>query len=199
MPESHRSELTALVGSRICHDLISPLGAIGNGLVVLQLSGLAQSPEMALIAESVEHAHARIRFFRIAYGHADDVQVVRGSEMRAVLRAMFHGSRVRVDWLPDDQPRSEAKLAFLILQCLETAMPYGGEIDVQDSHSGREIKARAERLVLDSGLWATLSDPADFGGLRPAQVQFGLLAEQVQTSRRRLQIDLGETEISVLI
>ena len=199
MPESHRNELTALVGSRICHDLISPLGAIGNGLELLQMSGQAQGPEMALITESVEHAHARIRFFRIAYGHADEAQVIRGTEIRAVLRAMFHGGRVKVDWLPDDQPRAEAKLAFLILQCLETAMPYGGEIEVSDGHTGREIRARAKRLVLDHDLWATLSDPADVTSLRPAQVQFGLLAEQVQTSRRRLQIKLGEIEISVLI
>ena len=71
MTETLREDLTALVGSRICHDLISPLGAIGNGLELLQLSGLPQGPEWALIAESVENASARIRFFRIAYGAAD--------------------------------------------------------------------------------------------------------------------------------
>ncbi len=199
MPDIQRNELTALVGSRICHDLISPLGAIGNGLELLQMSGQAQSPEMALIAESVESANARIRFFRIAYGHADEAQVVRGSEMRAVLKAMFHTGRVTVAWLPDDQPRSEAKLAFLILQCLEAALPYGGTITVTDGHAGREILAKADRMVIDEALWAKLSDPADTTALRPAQVQFGLLADQIQTSRRRLQIDLREGEIRVLI
>jgi histidine phosphotransferase ChpT len=65
-----RTDLTALVGSRICHDLVSPLGAIGNGVELLGLTGIAPSPEMALIVESVENANARLRFFRIAYGAA---------------------------------------------------------------------------------------------------------------------------------
>jgi len=52
-------DLTALIGSRICHDLISPLGAIGNGVELLQLSGMGDSPEMALISESVTNANLR--------------------------------------------------------------------------------------------------------------------------------------------
>jgi histidine phosphotransferase ChpT len=124
---------------------------------------------------------------------------VRGSEMRAVLKAMFHTGRMQVSWLPDDQPRSEAKLAFLILQCVEAALPYGGAVTVTDGHAGREIKAVADRMVIDETLWAKLSDPADTTVLRPAQVQFGLLAEQIQISRRRLQINLQECEIRVLI
>jgi histidine phosphotransferase ChpT len=63
-------ELTSLIGSRICHDLISPLGAIGNGVELLAMSEVAKGPEMSLIAESVENANARIRFFRVAFGAA---------------------------------------------------------------------------------------------------------------------------------
>ena len=57
--------LAALLGSRLCHDLVSPLGAIGNGLELLEVSGdfpgIAKSGEMMLIAESLEAARARIR------------------------------------------------------------------------------------------------------------------------------------------
>jgi histidine phosphotransferase ChpT len=42
-------DTSALLGSRICHDLISPLGAISNGLELLAMSGIASSPEMTLI------------------------------------------------------------------------------------------------------------------------------------------------------
>ncbi|MEO0403208.1 MAG: histidine phosphotransferase, partial [Pseudomonadota bacterium] len=62
--------LAALIGSRICHDLISPIGAINNGLELLGMSDQRDGPEIDLISESVENASARIRFFRIAYGAA---------------------------------------------------------------------------------------------------------------------------------
>lgn len=199
MTETLREDLTALVGSRICHDLISPLGAIGNGLELLQLSGLPQGPEWALIAESVENASARIRFFRIAYGAADSASVVRGAELRAVLRAMFHGGRLRLDWLPDNQPRAEAKLAFLVLQCLETALPYGGRIAVEDGHKGRRIRAEAERIVLDEPLWARLSERSGTTPLRPAQVQFGLLGDLIRSSHRRISVELAASSITVTI
>ena len=65
-----KPDLAALVGSRICHDLISPIGAIGNGLELF-LMDTAGGPELALITESISHAKARIRFFRVAYDEAD--------------------------------------------------------------------------------------------------------------------------------
>ena len=60
-----RPDIAALVGSRICHDLISPIGAIGNGVELIGLTENTSSPELALISESVDNANARIRFFRV--------------------------------------------------------------------------------------------------------------------------------------
>ena len=57
-----QTDLSALLGSRICHDLISPIGAIGNGVELLMMEGGTPSPELVLIAESVAAANARIRF-----------------------------------------------------------------------------------------------------------------------------------------
>ena len=78
-------ELNDLIGSRICHDLISPLGAIGNGVELLTMSGMTEVPEMTLISESVENANARIRFFRIAFGG----RIARGNDwqIRSLARA----------------------------------------------------------------------------------------------------------------
>ena len=56
---SDTPDLSALIGSRICHDLISPIGAIGNGVELLMMEGRA-GPEVALIAESVAAANAQI-------------------------------------------------------------------------------------------------------------------------------------------
>ena len=63
-----KPDLAALIASRICHDLISPIGAIGNGVELLAMEPGGTLPEMALISESVANANDRIRFFRICFG-----------------------------------------------------------------------------------------------------------------------------------
>jgi histidine phosphotransferase ChpT len=79
-------DLAALVSSRICHDLLSLIGAINNGLELLNMSGASPiGPEMQLICDSVKSASARIRFFRIAFGAASDDPVVRSGSQRGYI------------------------------------------------------------------------------------------------------------------
>ncbi len=73
-------DIASLIGSRISHDLISPIGAIGNGLELLSMSG-AGGPEVELISDSVANANARIRHFRIAFGLASAEQGTSRSEI----------------------------------------------------------------------------------------------------------------------
>ena len=63
------SHLASLIGSRICHELISPIGAIHNGLELISLSGPVQhEAEISLITQSCQNAASRIKFFRVAFG-----------------------------------------------------------------------------------------------------------------------------------
>lgn len=189
-------DFAALIGSRICHDLISPLGAIGNGVELLEMSEAGTGPEVALISESVANANARIRFFRIAYGAAGGGGSVSAAEVRSILAAMTAGSRLKIDWqAAGDVPRPMAKLAFLALQCLETALPWGGEIIVT-SDSGWRAEARAARLNVDAALWANLTAAAPDPAIAPAQVQFALLPVEARAQGRSLdwsQSDAGVT------
>lgn len=181
-------DLSALIGSRICHDLISPLGAIGNGLELLQMSGASEGPEMALIAESVESANARIRFFRIAFGDAQTNQMIKGAELRGALHGSYQGSRLVINWQPEDMLRSDAKKAFLTLQCLETAMPYGGSVQVTGRPGEFVYTGTADRFAFDEMLWNGLAGTAPLDGLRPAQVQFALLREMGRSSGRPIRV-----------
>jgi histidine phosphotransferase ChpT len=186
-----QGDLTALVGSRICHDLISPLGAIGNGVELLELSGIAQSPEMALIAESVAAAQARIRFFRIAYGPADAGLPLGRAEVTATLTAVARGGRLAYSWDAEGEvARRDAKAIFLLLQCMETAMPLGGEIRVRRIATGWEIVAEGEKMIVDETLWTSL-----LSRVRPpvtaAQVQFALLPQTLSAMGKVLALKLA--------
>ena len=123
--------LSALIGSRICHDLISPIGAINNGLELLGMTAGQSSPEMALISESVENAAARIRFFRVAYGAAGE-QMMGRPEIASILKDLTKGGRLEYEWEPEaPAPRAQVRLVFLAVQCIESSMPYGGKVTIK--------------------------------------------------------------------
>jgi histidine phosphotransferase ChpT len=169
------TSFATLIGSRICHDLISPIGAINNGIELLEMSRPSMGPEMALIAESVSNASARIRFFRIAFGAAGE-QIVGRPEVISILKDVYAGSRLQVAWGPlDGQQRRLVRLTFLALLCLETGMPYGGRIEIAQDADYMVLRGHADKFNMDETLWAMLGSQPRPEDLRPAQVQFGLL------------------------
>ncbi len=197
-----RIDLAALLGSRICHDLISPLGAIGNGVELLTMSGATPGPELALISESVTSANARIRFFRIAFGAAEPEQTVKRAEILSILSDMTRGGRLNITWQAVGDPsRCEAKIAFLALQCLESALPFGGRIVVGghsgDGTGGWRITAEAERMTVDPALWRQLEGAGPAGPLAAAQVQFALLPDEAARQGRRVTTEIADRQISI--
>lgn len=191
------AELTALVGSRICHDLISPIGAIGNGLELLQMSG-AQGPEIALIGESVENANARVRFFRVAFGAAPADQGISRREVCAILDDLGKGARVRVHWrAAEDASRADVQLVFLAILCCETALAHGGEVDVARQGPQWVIAGTGDELRLDPDLWARLGRPQPRPGVTPAQVQFALLPILAERTGRRPAYDSDHGRVTI--
>jgi histidine phosphotransferase ChpT len=191
-----KPDLAALIGSRICHDLISPIGAIGNGVELLMMDGAAKTPELALIAESVANANARIRFFRVCFGASGTDQRIARGDVAGIIADMTRGGRLQVDWIsPPDLSRREVKLAFLLLQCLESAMAYGGRVRIEQGETGWTMQAEAPRLKIDPALWEILTErnpPADIGA---GQVHFALVPEELRAQGKRLVADLKENAI----
>lgn len=191
-------DLAALVGSRICHDLISPIGAIGNGVELISMAGSISGPEMMLISESVAHANARIRFFRIAFGISSQEQRIGRLEVAAVLSDISHGSRVQIDWdSPNDLARRDIKLVFLLILCLETAMPFGGKISISRSETRWSLTGASQKLRADATLWDRLQNPMAAAEIGPAQVQFALVPDEINRQHRRLTLEIGAAEIAI--
>jgi len=193
---SEKPDLAALIGSRICHDLISPIGAIGNGVELLMMERGAASPEMALIAESVASANARIRFFRVAFGAGgQDARIARG-EVVSILSDMLRGGRIQVDWLsPPELPRPEVKLVFLLLQCVETALAYGGKVRVERGEAGWQIRAEAARMKIDPALWEVLTERHAPPEIAAGQVHFALVPSALAEQGLRLVTELKDNAI----
>lgn len=192
-------DLAALVASRLCHDLISPLGAIGNGVELMQLTadpGAQPPAELGLISESVAAARARISCFRIAFGPASGEQRLSKADLESLLRDMSAGGRLRIDLdSQGDQTRAEVKLLLLALNCLETALPWGGRVLVCRAVPGWRLVAEATRTKPDPALWAWLGGEPCQRRMNPtpAEVHFPVLAAEAAVQGRTLRWDMDET------
>lgn len=193
-------QLAALIASRLCHDLISPIGAIGNGLELLhfspQVQKIAHSPEVQLIADSVAAARSRINWFRVAFGQATPKQNLAAAAFKELLDdADCHGRmRIRCE-LESDLPRIEARLILLSLMCLESAMPWGGRVRVCRSENRWRLVAEAERIKHDTILWGWLDHDAvpRLPMPAPSDIHFALLATCLRNLDCKLHWELGET------
>ncbi|MFB2531843.1 histidine phosphotransferase family protein [Paracoccus sp. p4-l81] len=198
--------LAGLVTARLCHDLISPLGAIGNGVELLAMPGAqANGPELTLVSESVDTAQARIRMFRVAFGASASDQRMSSPEAAGLMQDLARTGRLTIDWQAEgDMARREVKMLLLAGLCLETALPRGGRVLVCRSgdytQPGWRLVAEAPRTRPDPELWALIGPdegapaitPQSLSSLSPAQVQFALLPAEAVLANRRLHWELDE-------
>lgn len=185
------AEIAALAASRICHDLVNPLGAVGNGVELLALGARTAGPEVALLLESLAATQARLGLFRLAYGPAGSGSIAR-RHLVDLLGALTRGGRLSVAWLIEGEvPRPMAKLALLLVQCAEAALPAGGRIAVAADGERWRLEAKGPRLRIEPAHWAALARPEAAEGLGPAEVQFLLAGHELRRQGRRLESDLG--------
>lgn len=193
---NHSQTLAALIGSRICHDLISPMGAVTNGLELLELSGMGTSPEMVLISESAADANARIRLFRLAFGTASAGQSLRSEDLGAILATVYRTGRIALDYgLSGTVTQPLAQVVVLSLLCAEQTIPFGGTLSVTQHEGQFEISATGGRLQINDQLWNSLGAMAPAPEVTPAQVQFLLLPERLAALGRTPAVEHGETEL----
>lgn len=197
--EAFTARVVSLVGSRLCHDLVSPLGAIGNGVELLQMAGdapgLTNGEEMRLIEDALKAARARINCFRVAFGAAGASQRVSAAEFAALVADIQTSSRLRIRLETEgDHARGLVKLVLLSLMCMETAMPWGARVTISQHGRDWRITAEAERTRIDPALWGWLDGPrsgkADTGA---SEVQFLLVPLTAAETGRRVTWSLTET------
>jgi histidine phosphotransferase ChpT len=143
-------DLAALLCSRVCHDVISPVGAIVNGLEVLEDENDASMRDFALdlIRKSARQASARLQFARLAFGAAGSAGAsIDLGDAEQVARGMFQDDKVTLSWSAPRAllPKNRVKLLLNLLVIATNAVPRGGTIDVSVTGD-----AEASEFVLTS-------------------------------------------------
>jgi histidine phosphotransferase ChpT len=153
-------DLAALLCSRVCHDLISPAGAIVNGLEVLEESKDEETQKFALdlIKKSAQTASARLQFCRLAFGAAGSAgaQIDLG-DAEKVARGVIEDDKVKLNWqVPRELlPKNRVKLLLNMLIVAGHAIPRGGSLTVEGSGTGEQMNFK----ITATGLNARLPQP----------------------------------------
>jgi len=166
--------LASLLSSRICHDLASPLGAVGNGLELMELSGISRTPEFELTLSSIQNATAKLNFFRIAYGNSSGKDIS-NIEVSRILNGVYANTRCHVAWqITRPTARPQTKLMFLLIQCLDSAMPRGGTITATDPAPSLRLSATSDSLDCTGKNWNYLINGDGDLSISANDVQFEL-------------------------
>jgi histidine phosphotransferase ChpT len=128
-------DLAALVASRVCHDVISPVGAIVNGLELMEDGADAATTELALdlIRKSARTASARLQFCRIAFGAAGSAgSAIDTRDAHQVTTNFLNDDRTTVEWhiAPAFLPKNRVKLLLNLALLAAGAIPRGGTIKI---------------------------------------------------------------------
>lgn len=156
-PAPDALELAALLCSRVCHDMISPVGAIVNGLEVLDDSKNADDREFALdlIRKSARTASARLQFCRLAFGAAGSAgaQIDTG-DAESLSRSFLEDNKTTIVWnlARTLQPKNRVKLLLNMLVIAQQTIPRGGTLTVEAMGEGDAGGLRVRAAGLNARL-----------------------------------------------
>jgi histidine phosphotransferase ChpT len=154
-------DLAALLCSRVCHDVISPVGAIVNGLEVLEDEKDSEMREVALelIKKSAASASARLQFCRLAFGAAGSLGAsIDTGDAESVTRGLLVNDRTTLVWNPSRQfaPKNKVKLLLNLCLIALTTIPRGGTVAIdiagQDEKLALKVQAKGPNARLASGV-----------------------------------------------
>ena len=129
-------DFAALLVSRVCHDLVSPVGAVVNGLEVLEdeTDMAMRADALRLVAASAEQAAARLQFARIAFGAAGSAGAELDlAEVGRILSGLLKGGKVELVWQAAaiNWPKDWAKLLMNAVVVAADSLPRGGKVRVE--------------------------------------------------------------------
>jgi histidine phosphotransferase ChpT len=131
-------DFAALLVSRVCHDLVSPVGAVVNGLEVLEdeTDAAMRADALRLVHASAEQAAARLQFARLAFGAAGSAGAELDlAEVACIAAGLLRGGKVELIWNAHavNWPKDWAKLLMNVVLCAADCLPRGGRVVVEAS------------------------------------------------------------------
>lgn len=195
-------ELASLLCSRLCHDMLSPVGALSNGLELLSDE---KDPEMRqrcfeLLDQSARISADKLKFFRLAFGAAGGFgELVPVGEARALVDGLVaNNARIVVNWAlsNDSLPKATIKILLNFALFGIEALPRGGTLDIaaefRDGNSEIVVRASGQRIAFDSDIGRALEGSLPAGDLSSRTAPAAMIHQLAEAQGGKLQHVLAE-------
>lgn len=201
-----------LLASRICHDLISPVGAVNNGVEFMQEMGTDAGEEaLNLIAHSAAQAAARLQAFRLAYGAGGRDPSIKPEDVHETFGELIAGDgKIKQDWNPNgdlgfaERPVGYCKMLMAGLMLAQECLPRGGTIKVEaagenithliaegtDAHPRAQVEEAMARTLSSDNLDPRLVHPYALSLLAES---YGFTFSIAEKGNGRVVLELART------
>ncbi len=200
-----QTDFASLLCSRLCHDLLSPVGALNNGL---ELLADETDPDMRqrcldLLSDSARASANKLKFFRLAFGAAGGFgDRVDTREAHSAVSGLFGDNRrVTLGWLVEDPtlPKGAIKVLLNLVLIAGDALVRGGQLDVgaeqRDDHVEIVVRGEGARIVLDDELRGALTGASGSGPITPRAATAHLARMLVVENGGSLQISPPDSPV----
>lgn len=203
MNDTASTELASLLCSRLCHDLLSPVGALSNGL---ELLADETDPEMRqrcfeLLEQSARISADKLRFFRLAFGAAGGFgEMVPVEEPRQLIEALVgDAKRIEINWAlaTSELPKGAVKVLLNLAQVALDSLVRGGTLDIGAENRPGEaveivVRATGSKIAFDEVIGNTLEGRMPEGGLTSRTAAARMVALVAKQAGGALQFHRGE-------
>jgi histidine phosphotransferase ChpT len=198
-------DFASLLCSRLCHDLLSPVGALNNGI---ELLADEHDPEMRarcleLLSESAKASANKLKFFRLAFGAAGGFgETVDTREAHAAIEGLFGDNhRIAIGWMVEEPVLQKTAIKVLLNLALIAgdALIRGGQLDIGAEVSGGQVeivvRGDGPRIVLDPELRSALAGGRDELPITPRAAAAFLVHALVTQGGGTLQVSPPDAEV----
>ncbi len=196
-------DFAALLCSRLCHDLVSPVGAINNGLEILadETDTSMRDAVLDLIEKSTRQTSHKLQFFRLAFGAAGGFSAqLDVRECEKAMRAFLDGSRVTLEWdvAPESANKAQVKILLNLGLVVSEAMIRGGTVLMrmrnEEGQTVISIRGEGARVIVQNEVKLALAGTLSEDDLEPrAAPAYLAQAVAAEIGGKISQIEVSDT------
>ena len=196
-------DLAALLCSRVCHDVISPVGAIANGLELIddpEMDEETKETALAMVRSSARTASAKLKFCRIAFGAAGSAgAMIDMGEAGEIAKAFVGEEKVKLDWLAprENRPKQQVKLALNMMLMAMASIPRGGVVTVSVEADVFTARAQGDRAKVPEPIAQVVDGTAELATLDARLVQPYYAKQLAQSAGLTLTMGMDGDDVVV--
>lgn len=208
MTLDHRipARASELLISKICHDLVSPVGAVNNGIEFMADMGAEGfSDGIGLIEHSARQASVRLQLFRMAYGAGGSDAKVTGKMIYETFQAYIASEKTSLDWdLMNAMPEQDLPAGFLktllnMMVFAHESLPRGGTVAVTIKDGAMAVTGTGDMIKPRDDSVAAFNGEIDTAGLTPKSVHGFITSEFAKLFDLDTGITVSESDITLTL